>query len=235
MGSWTHWIRNIPALRERYTVFAPDLPGCGDSVSVPQDIEHDRYMDLVCAAMCDIAAGGRFRLAGFSFGTVIASLVSLRMQESICKLALLAPAALGRIAPARVLDLRKIPPEADEVAQRAVLRHNLLQLMLARPESIDEPTINIQRDNVVRTRYDSRQFSFTTHTRDALWQIRAPLMGIFGELDNFVSPSIHSRVIPCRSLRPDMRIEIVPKAGHWVQYEAAPTVNRLLLEFFDGE
>jgi 2-hydroxy-6-oxonona-2,4-dienedioate hydrolase len=228
MGSWTHWIRNIPVLREHYTVYAPDLPGCGDSISVPDDIEHEKYMDIVCAAVSEIVAKERAYIAGFSFGGAIASLVSLRLPRSIRKVALLAPGALGRIAP------RKMPPDtASEAEKREVLRHNLLQFMLAHPESIDEETIDIQRENAARTRYDSRRFSFGTFTRDALWQIQAPLMGIFGELDNFASPSIYSRVIPCRSLRPDMRIEIIPNAGHWVQYEAAAAVNRLLLEFFN--
>jgi pimeloyl-ACP methyl ester carboxylesterase len=30
----------------------------------------------------------------------------------------------------------------------------------------------------------------------------------------------------------DMRLEVVPRAGHWVQYEAADAVNALLLDFF---
>ena len=233
MGSWTHWIRNIPALATRYTVYAPDLPGCGDSVSVPNDIEHSAYMGLVCAAVEEIAAGQSIYLSGFSFGGAIASLLSLRMPDTVRKLALLNPAALGRIAPAREMNLRKMPPDtASESEKRAVLRHNLLQFMLAHEETIDEETIDIQRDNAARTRYDSRQFSFATYTRDALWQIEAPIMTVLGELDNFVRPSIYSRIVPCRSLRPDMRIEVVPNAGHWVQYEAAPAVNRLLLDFF---
>ncbi len=236
MGSWTHWIRNIPVLREHFTVYAPDSPGCGDSVSVPQDIPLEEYLGLVCGAVREIAGGSQVRLGAFSFGTSLASLVTMRMPQTISKLALLAPAALGRIAPGRVMNLRKMPGEAaSEAEKRAVLRHNLLEFMLAHPESIDESTIDIQRDNVARTRYDSRRFSLGTHTRDALSQFRCPTMGIFGELDNFASPSIYSKVIPCRSLKKDMRIEIVPKAGHWVQYEAADAVNALLLDFFrDG-
>jgi pimeloyl-ACP methyl ester carboxylesterase len=236
MGSWTHWIRNIAALARHFTVYAPDLPGCGDSVSVPDDIGHASYVDMVCAALEEVVAREPACLAGFSFGGSIASLVSLRMPRAIRKLALLNPGALGHIGPRRVMDLRKMPPEpASEDEKRAVLRHNLLQFMLAHPGSIDEQAIEIQRSNAARTRYDSRRFSFGTFTRDSIALIEAPIMAVFGELDNFAWPSIHSRVIPCRSLRPDMRIEIVPGAGHWVQYEAAPAVNRLLLDFFQSK
>lgn len=233
MGSWTHWIRNIPVLAHHFTVYAPDLPGCGDSASVPETIEHARYMDIVCDALAPIVAQEPACIAGFSFGGAIASLFCMRMQRAIRKLVLLNPGGLGGIGPRRAMDLRKMPPEsASEDEKRTVLRHNLLQFMLAHPESVDEQAIEIQRRNAARTRYDSRRFSYGTFTRDSIALIEAPIMAILGELDNFAWPSIHSRVIPCRSLRPDMRIEIVPNAGHWVQYEAAAAVNRLLLEFF---
>jgi len=233
MGSWTHWVRNIPVLREQYTVYAPDMPGHGDSLTVPMDISVDDYMKIVCGAIDEIANGGQVRLAGFSFGTSVSSLITARMPQTIAKLALLAPAALGRLVPHRPMDQKRMPgDDASEEAKREVIKHNLLTFMLAHPESIDDETIAIQRDNAARTRYDSRRFSFGTHTRDSLPFFKCPLMGVFGELDNFAWPSIWSKVTPCRSIKPDMRIEIVPKAGHWVQYEAAAAVNALFLDFF---
>lgn len=232
MGSWTHWIRNIPVLRNHYTVYAPDMPGHGDSVGVPIDISVGDYMRLVCAAIAEIAGGSSVRLCGFSFGTSIASLVTVRMPHTVSRLALLAPAALGRLVPNRPMDQRRMPgDEAPEEARREVLRHNLLTFMLAHPSSICEETICLQRDNAMRTRFDSRRFSFGTHTRDSLPFFRCPVMGVFGELDNFAWPSIWAKVTPCRSIKPDMRLEIVPRAGHWVQYEACEAVNALLLDF----
>src|SRR5262249_61568135 len=35
-GSWTHWIRNILPLAEHFQVFAPDMPGFGDSDTLPE-------------------------------------------------------------------------------------------------------------------------------------------------------------------------------------------------------
>ena len=35
-GSWTHWARNVAALAEAHTVLAPDMPGSGDSASLPK-------------------------------------------------------------------------------------------------------------------------------------------------------------------------------------------------------
>jgi 2-hydroxy-6-oxonona-2,4-dienedioate hydrolase len=232
MGSWTHWIRNIPVLRERFTVHAFDLPGCGDSLSVPDDIDPQTYIGFVCDAVREVAGPGRVRLAGFSFGGVLAAMVAARMPGKIERLALLAPGGFGR-ASGRALDLRKMPEmPASEAECREVLRHNLMVLMLAKPETADDATIDIQRDNVTRTRYDSRRFSLDAYTVDALPQITAPALVIYGERDNLAWPSIGARIDPCRSLKPDMRIEVIPEVGHWVQYEAAAEVNRLLIEFF---
>ena len=231
-GSWTHWIRNIPALSAHYTVHALDLPGCGDSPDVPPDIDPQRYVDRVCEAVREIAAGGRLRLGGFSFGGVNATMVAARMPQTIEKLALVAPGGLGRVNSAGSR-LRRMPPDsASDDSKREVLRHNLLLMMLAHAESADDATVDIQRDNVARTRYDSRVFTGSHLTKESLWQVRAPTLAIFGALDNLSYPSVYARVIPCRSIKPDMRIELIADTGHWVQYEAAERVNRLLLDFF---
>jgi pimeloyl-ACP methyl ester carboxylesterase len=232
MGSWTHWVRNIPALSSRFTVHAPDLPGCGDGPSVPDDIAEDDYLALVCEAVTGIAAAAPVDMAGFSFGGVIAAMVAARMPGVVRRLALLAPGGFG-MAGARKLDLRKMPEEpVSEAQRREVIRHNLMVLMLARPESADDATLEIQRANVMRARWDTRRFSLAPHTREALPRIGAPVMLIYGERDNLAWPSIEERVAVCRAQKPDIRVEIVPGAGHWVQYEDAGTVNRLLDDFF---
>jgi pimeloyl-ACP methyl ester carboxylesterase len=231
-GSWTHWIRNIPALRARYTVHAFDLPGFGDADTVPHAITDDAYVDLVCEGVRAIAGSGTVKLAGFSFGGVNATLVATRMPQTIEKLALVAPGGLGRVSNARS-QFRKMPPDsAPDAEKRDVLRHNLLLMMLAHPQSVDDATIELQRDNVARTRFDSRRFTGSTYTRDALFRLRTPACAIFGALDNLSYPSVYARINPCASLRPEMPITVIPNAGHWVQYEAAPAVNKLLLDFF---
>jgi pimeloyl-ACP methyl ester carboxylesterase len=232
MGSWTHWVRNIPALRSRFTLHAPDLPGCGDSLSIPQDIAKDDYMALVYGAVEDIARGGTIDLAGFSFGGVMAALVAARMPGTVRRLALLSPGGFG-MSGGRAPDLRKMPAEgAGETERREVLRHNLMVLMLARAESADDATIAIQHANVVRARYDTRIFSLAPHTLDTLPGIAAPTLLVYGSRDNLAWPGVQARIDACRAHKPDIRVHVVADAGHWVQYEAAQAVNRLLLDFF---
>lgn len=231
-GSWTHWIRNIPTLARHFTVYAFDLPGGGDSDPVPADIPPGDYVDLVCAGVREVANGGRIDLAGFSFGGVNAAMVAARMPQTVRRLALLAPGGLGRVNNAGSA-LKKMPPEsASEEEKKAVVRHNLSLMMLAHPESVDDDTIAIQRANVARTRYDSRRFTGSTLTKEHLWRVRAPTLAIFGALDNLSYPSVYARIIPLRSTKPDVEVVLIPNKGHWIQYEAADEVNRLLIDWF---
>ena len=49
--------------------------------------------------------------------------------------------------------------------------------------------------------------------------------------DKLAYPSIEERVETCRQVRPDAKVAVVPHSGHWVQYEQAAAVNRLLFDF----
>ena len=65
-GSWTHWVRNVLPLAERFRVLAPDMPGYGESDAPPEPHTADRLADLVTAGIDQILpAPATFDLAGF--------------------------------------------------------------------------------------------------------------------------------------------------------------------------
>jgi 2-hydroxy-6-oxonona-2,4-dienedioate hydrolase len=231
MGSWNHWTRNIDALAARFAVHLLDLPGCGDSPTVAKDIPDDDYVGLVVAAVGEIAGERPVNLAGFSFGGVIAALTAARMGARIHKLSLLGVGGFGK-SPVK-LDLRKIPPDkAGTAAVRDVLRHNLQVMMIADAVNVTEETIDLHYANVRRTRFDGRRFSLGRRMVDTLARITCPVQVIWGERDVLPYPNAQARVNACRATRPDIRADIVPDAGHWVQYEAPDAVNKVMLEFF---
>ncbi|MBZ0148483.1 MAG: alpha/beta hydrolase, partial [Pseudorhodoplanes sp.] len=49
--------------------------------------------------------------------------------------------------------------------------------------------------------------------------------------DHLAYPSIDARAALCRDVRPATRIDIIPAAGHWVQYEQPAAFNEALLSF----
>ena len=231
MGSWNHWTRNFSALAARFTVHAVDLPGYGGSPTVVKSIAQDDYIDLVLQGIRPIVADEPFRLAGFSFGGVVAAITAARLGEQVAKLSLLGVGGFGPIkAPTAT---RPIPDEAaGEPAHREVLRHNLGVLMLADPASITEESIDFYADNYRSTRYDGRGFSMSTQVIASLDKIRCPVQFIYGDQDALARSDLERRAQVVHERRPDAQFVVLPGAGHWVQYEASAEVNRLLLEFF---
>jgi pimeloyl-ACP methyl ester carboxylesterase len=229
MGSWNHWTRNLSALATRFTVHAVDLPGYGGSHTVAKSVGKDDYIDLVIADIRPIIGEEPFRLAGFSFGGVVAARVAARLGEQVVKLSLM---GVGGFGPLKKLGMRPIPDaSAGERARREVLRHNLGLLMIADPAKVTEESIDFYADNYRDTRYDGRGFSVSTNVVTSLEHIRCPVQFIYGDRDALAHTDLQRRADIVRSLRPDAQFVVLPGAGHWVQYEAAEEVNRLLLEF----
>ena len=66
-GSWLHWIRNIPALADHFTVVAPDMPGLGDS-ALPIEPPTPEGLAAIIAAGLEriLPPSANYDLAGFS-------------------------------------------------------------------------------------------------------------------------------------------------------------------------
>ncbi|MEQ8192924.1 MAG: alpha/beta fold hydrolase, partial [Rhodospirillales bacterium] len=72
-GSWTHWIKNIPALSQTYGVFIPDLPGLGDSAVPPEPHSFQGLGRIVAEGLERLLPKDqRYDITGFSFGASLA-------------------------------------------------------------------------------------------------------------------------------------------------------------------
>ena len=58
--------------------------------------------------------------------------------------------------------------------------------------------------------------------------IQAPTMVIWGQRDRYLGVELAQ---PLPRWVPDLHMESIPQATHWVQYEAADQVNELLIDF----
>lgn len=230
-GSHTHWIRNIEPLARQHRIIALDLPGFGDSPDVPRDIEADSYLSLVVDGIRRLIGDRPASIIGFSFGGAVSAHVARRLGDRCRRLALLGPGGFGE-AKGRVLDLRPAPKtvEADP-RYRAVVRHNLLAMMLHAAASVTEETVDIQCRNIARGRFNSLKISLRPTLIADIAATTCPLAMIWGANDAVAFPSPQARAADCQAVRPDLKLTIVPGAGHWVQYEAADAVNALLLDF----
>jgi 2-hydroxy-6-oxonona-2,4-dienedioate hydrolase len=103
--------------------------------------------------------------------------------------------------------------------------------MFANAESVDEATIDLHLRNVACARFNSRRLSWQGRLEPDLAPLTCPIQLIWGANDKMASPSVNARVNRCRGMRRGLRIDIVPEAGHWVQYERPEEFDRVLLDF----
>jgi 2-hydroxy-6-oxonona-2,4-dienedioate hydrolase len=231
-GSWTHWLRNLPALSERYRVLAFDLPGFGDSPDFPEALPDEAYFRWVADAIL-AGAKGDIRLAGFSFGGSVAAAVAPLLGERLIALSLTAPGSFGKPPPRNVSVKPIRPRDGHEVDPRDNARHNLGQIMFARLETADSDTVCLHLENLERGRFPSRRLSWQDRIEADIASVSCPIQMIWGLADRMATPSVPARVDRIRGWRPDIRFDLIGGAGHWVQYECAPEFDATLLAFLD--
>jgi len=232
VGSWTHWLRNLPELARHYRVRAFDLPGFGASPDFPEGLDDSAYFQWVAEAIL-AESRGPIRLVGFSFGGSVAAPVAALLGKRLAALTLVAPGGFGvpteRNVTVKPLRARK----GVSIDERAAARHNLSQVMLADPANVDEATIDLHLRNVARARFNSRRVSWQDRLQADLAPLCSPLQMIWGAQDRMATPSVEARAERCRRVRPGIRFDLIPQSGHWVQYERPAAFNAAVLEFLE--
>jgi 2-hydroxy-6-oxonona-2,4-dienedioate hydrolase len=226
-GSWLHWVRNIEALSAVHELWLPDLPGCGDSDTLPAPATLERLVAALRHGIATLVGAEReIGIAAFSFGSVLSSNVALA-RGHVRRLALLG--ATGHGLPRQPLALqnwRNLP----EAAQDEAHRHNLAALMLHEPAAVDALALAVHRGASRRTRLRSKQLSHTSATRDALDRLSIPVLLAWGEHDPTSGGPQTARTL-CEG-HPNRQCLLLPGAGHWLQYERADEINALLGQWF---
>jgi pimeloyl-ACP methyl ester carboxylesterase len=230
-GSWTHWIRTIPALRQHYEVWACDVPGLGGS-AMPSP-------PLTPASCAAALAGGlrtliprarRPRVVAFSFGAHVSTLALGHLGDHVAGFTITGCSALGLRAPLDMPGLPKERPRMTDADRMQVHRKVLEILMFADPSKIDGEAVALQAENVRQARFRSREFALTDEVRRGLAHVKVPLTAIWGGKDAVARPSVEAVLQVVGEHHPELVARVIPGAGHWVMYEAAEAYNEALLE-----
>jgi pimeloyl-ACP methyl ester carboxylesterase len=225
-GSWLHWVRNVEALARDFRVLAADLPGSGDSGVIEPPITAESVaarLDAGIAAL--IGPEAHFSIAGFSLGGLIGAHLAARAGARADRLVLVGSA--GTQSQRRQIEpLKSWRWLSSEEAQREVHRQNLGILMIHDPGKVDELAVTVQTRNAVRSRVRGKHFARIGALAECLPNVTARLAGIWGEHDVTSTPALAREKL--WQFQPHAPFEIVPDAGHWVQYEAAAAFNPLL-------
>lgn len=230
-GAWNHWLKNIDTLvGAGRTVWAADLPGCGDSGLPRGAIDADSIHAHVATGLAVAGAGAPVDLVGFSFGSLVAGLIAADFPAQVARLVLVAPPALGLPHP----DLGLVPVHrlADPREREAALRHNLAHLMIRDPARIDATAIALHGANLDRDRLRLRRLARSEVMQALKLRWRCPVHAIWGRDD------VLARVPPehLRGLFDGMPLAsfaLIDDAGHWVQYEQPAAFDRALRDALD--
>jgi 2-hydroxy-6-oxonona-2,4-dienedioate hydrolase len=230
-GSWLHWVRNIEALAQRFTVWVPDMPGYGDSGAAPPG--GLAALVQATAATLDLVVGAHtpVRLAGFSFGGLVAAQLAA-LRPGVTQLALLGSAGHGSIRRphGKLRSWHGAAAGGDEAALADAMRHNLAVHMLHAPAAaIDALALWVHTDACRRARFRSKEISRAALIGPLLEALPAALLLVWGEHDVTADPPhVMQHLAAAHARRRALTIE---GSGHWVQFERAARVNALLLDW----
>ncbi len=228
-GSWTHWLKTIPALIPHYDVWAIDLPGLGDSAMPPKPFTPASSGKVVADGLRQlIPAERRPQLVTFSFGGHVGTFAAIELGSHLASFTVSGCSALG-LHPR----LEDFPKERSTMtpAERRDVHAKLLQiLMIADPARIDDLAIDIQAANIAKARFRSREFATTVEIKERLADVKVPLRAIWGDRDVLANPSVEAVFDILRIHHPELVTRVVANAGHWSMYEQPDRFNEALLD-----
>jgi pimeloyl-ACP methyl ester carboxylesterase len=238
------WKKNIEGLKDRYRCIAIDLPGYGKSSKGKYEGSMTFFAKVV-SEFIDSLGLESVTLAGHSMGGQIALVAGMAYPGKVSKLILAAPAGFEtfnkgqrqwfrdvitptgvKLTPVEQIKVNlaynfyRVPKDAgfmitDRIAMRSAVDFDAYCYIIAQSVvgMVDEPVY------------------------EYLPQIKQPVLIIFGQNDNlipnrYLNPGKTETVARDGAGRiPNAQLHLLPKTGHFVQYERAGEFNRLVQEF----
>jgi pimeloyl-ACP methyl ester carboxylesterase len=227
-GSWTHWIKVIPALSQHTELWAADMPGLGDSAMPDAPHTPANAGAVVAKGICALLPGQRLHLLAFSFGAHVGTFAAASLGDHLATFTICGCAALG--IPHNRLEFERERSTMTEAERDAVHRTNLERLMFANPARIDPMAIYTHATNIHRARFKSRAFAGTNEIPETLPRVTANLRAIWGEYDVLATPSVEARYDILRRSHPELQTRTIADAGHWVAYEQPEAFVKAVIE-----
>ncbi len=243
-SSWYAMSPLITLLSERNRCVAVDLPGYGDSPPLRQRATINAYADLLADLIKEISPGLQVVLVGHSMGGMISVTMALRHTPLIERMVLICPTISGKLSRwinAFISPITMI--ERFPIANRivAMLEPSMLRMTdrLMKPASFADRT-EISEDDYQRLRADARRPGQGRVRAECFWAMREndlseklglvtiPSLVIWGMEDNTV-PLRDASLVDDRL--PGTELEVLPRAGHWPQFESPERTRRHIRSF----
>jgi pimeloyl-ACP methyl ester carboxylesterase len=243
---WYGWRHQIPALAEAgFRVRAPDLRGYGLS-DKPEGVAAYRVERLVedVAELVRHAGAARAHVVGHDWGGVVAWYFAMLRPELLDRLAILNaphPAAFAReiVKPDQMLRSAYAAFFQLPVLPQAVLRAGGFALLKrvfrtepARPGAFTDADLERYREAFARPGALTASLNYyraaARYPRPEARPVAAPTLLIWGEKDPHLTVRLTEGL---EEWVPDLRVERLPEASHWVAADEPERVSRLLVGF----
>jgi pimeloyl-ACP methyl ester carboxylesterase len=226
------WTSNIKPWSEYFRTYAVDnIYDYGRSVYTRSLRNRDDFTDWLDGLFGVLNLGDRINLIGMSYGGWLAAEYTLRFQERLAKVVLIAPA-------------RTVVPIRWGFLIRAILMHAMPQQYFTRSFMYwvfrnlvmsDERNRHALEGMIESTLLGKRCFKRHGFVQPRVFRdkelqgIHVPLLFMVGEQETiFPGPAAVERL---RRVAPHIETEIIPEADHGVTLEQAEMVNKVVLDF----
>jgi len=225
------WRPQIEALRDGFTLIAPDLRGFGESMGPMDNMTMDIYARDVLALL-DAFGIERVVLAGLSMGGYVAFRMVAQVAERIRSL-IIADSRAGpdseEARQGRYAAIKRIQSEGpdgflEEFTARLVGPTTKAQ----RPGVLESVQQIVGRPPVPSLTAALGALAARPDSRPLLASITAPTLVVVGEEDAVMPPDAAREIA---SGVPASRLVTIPQAGHLSNLEAPEAFNRALREF----
>ncbi|MEJ7876975.1 MAG: alpha/beta fold hydrolase [Solirubrobacterales bacterium] len=245
-GSSAQWIPVMDVLRDRYTLFAPDLLGHGESAKPRGDYSLGAYASGIRDLLIGLDAE-RATVVGHSLGGGIAMQMAYQYPERCGRLVLMSSGGIGQeVHPL----LRAASLPGSEIVLPLITHARLLGAGAALSRALGMIGLQAGADIAEGARgyaslNDREARAAFVHTiravidptgqrvsaLDRLYLAEAlPSLIVWGDNDRII-PSHHAEI--ARDAMPESRLELIEGAGHFPQMTHPIRVARALAEFID--
>lgn len=245
-GSSAAWRWVMPALAERYTVIAPDLPGHGDSVKAGQDCSLGAHANALRDLLVALGVE-RVTLVGQSLGGGVALQFAYQHPSRCERLVLVSSGGLGRevswilralafpgvefLAPVLFPALvRDVGNQVSRGLRRIGLRAPRLEEEWRSYVSLTDPESRAAFMRTLRAVVDIGGQSVSAQDRLYLSSL-LPTLIVWGERDGII-PVAHAR--RAHEAMPASRLVVFEESGHFPHVEEPARFAATLVDFIES-
>lgn len=236
----SNFSKNMASFADRYRVIAIDLPGYGQSTKLRISEPLWGYYAKVLAGFIDALKLGKAHLVGNSLGGAASLKTALDFPEKVDRLALMGPGggySLFEKQPSdgiRALVTFYNPPGPSLERMRSFLEYLVYDPSAVSDELLQdrlERALDPDTAEYMPLRIGPNMPPITDLWRERLDQLPHETLIVWGREDR-VNP-LDQGLIMMRQI-PNARFVIMPKCGHWAQWEKAEEFNKLLGVFLES-